>query len=79
MCHYCHRVWHESPLDAYYWFDEKFGEARRMFLTEKMHNRVKVSKLEEKDIKKHYAEQLKLIESKRSEGVQGYIDFVSYQ
>jgi len=79
LCHYCHRQWHEDPLDSFYWFDEKYGEARRNFLTEKMHNRVKVSKLEEKDIAKHYREQLKLIEQKRLDGECGYIDFVSWQ
>ena len=79
LCHYCHRIWHENPLDSFVWFDEKYGSVRREFLIEKMALRFKVPKLEEKDITKHYREQLKIIEQKRSDGVMGYIDFVSWQ
>jgi len=79
LCHYCHRIWHDSPLDAFVWFVDMFGEGRQNILIEKRNSRVKVSKLEEKDIKKHYVEQLQIINFKRSEGAQGYIDFISYQ
>jgi hypothetical protein len=79
LCNYCHRIWHDSPLDAFYWFDERYGEARRLFLIEKMNNRNKVSKLEEKDIAKHYKEQLKIVEERRNSGEMDYIDFVSWQ
>ena len=44
-----------------------------------MNSKVKVSKMEEKEIAKHYREQLKIIEQKRADGVIGYIEFESYQ
>ena len=48
-------------------------------MIEKMNNRQKVPKIEEKDIAKHYREELKKILAKRDSGETGYIDFVSYQ
>lgn len=62
-CNGCHRRWHESPLAAFAWFESKFGSGRVELLREKMNSKVKVSKLEEKAIAKHYKEQLKIIES----------------
>ena len=44
------------------WFRERYGEAREELLLEKMNNRVKVPKSEEKFIAKHYREQIKLME-----------------
>ncbi len=41
--------------------------------------KVKVTKLEEKEIAKHYREQLVIIGALRATGETGYIDFVSYQ
>jgi len=79
LCHYCHRLWHENPLESFIWFEKEFGQGRIDLLVEKRNARIKVSKLEEKDIAKHYREQLKLIEQKRSEGEIGYIDFESWQ
>lgn len=79
LCHYCHRVWHESPLAAFAWFEHTFGSGRVELLIERMNNRVKVPKTEEKDIAKHYREQLKIIQDKRLHGENGYIDFISYQ
>ena len=63
LCHGCHRWWHENPLEASLWFNEKYGEARRDILLEKKRSRIKVSKLEEKDIAKHYREELKKMEA----------------
>ncbi len=48
-------------------------------LREKRDSMVKVSKREEKEIAKHYRQQLNIIEQKRFDGVPGYIDFESYQ
>jgi len=79
LCNYCHRIWHENPLDSFIWFDSMFGGKRREILIGKLNNRLKVPKTEEKDIAKHYREQLKIIEEKRSNGQTGYIDFESWQ
>ena len=62
LCAACHRKWHESPVYAMKWFRERYGEAREELLLEKMNNRVKVPKSEEKFIAKHYREQIKLME-----------------
>ena len=79
LCHYCHRMWHENPLDSAIWFDGKFGDARREIIREKRDSMVKVSKLEEKDIAKHYKKQYKLIQEARDKGEAGYIEFESWQ
>ena len=71
QCNGCHRKWHESPLKSFAWFESEFGIGRVELLKEKMNNKVKVSKLEEKEIAKHYREQLKIVESGG--------DLVSYQ
>ena len=44
-----------------------------------MRSKVVVKEIEEKDIAKHYREQLKLIQACRETGECGYIDFESYQ
>ena len=63
QCNGCHRAWHESPLRSFAWFESKFGICRVELLREKMDNKQKVSKAEEKEIAKHYREQLKVVES----------------
>ena len=63
QCNGCHRVWHSNPIDSFIWFESEFGSGRIELLREKMNNKVKVSKLEEKEIAKHYREQLKIVEA----------------
>ena len=63
QCNGCHRKWHESPLKSFTWFEYKFGNGRVELLREKMNNKQKVSKLEEKEIAKHYKEQLAIVEA----------------
>jgi len=79
LCNYCHRIWHESPLEAHRWFIGKYGQNRMDILIEKRESKMKVSKFEEKEIAKHYREQLKYIENERNNGKTGYISFISYQ
>lgn len=79
LCNGCHKKWHESPLAAFAWFENKFGAARVELLREKMNCKVKVPKTEEKEIAAHYRAQLKIIEQKRADGGQGYIEFESWQ
>lgn len=79
QCNGCHRAWHSSPLASFAWFESTYGAGRVELLREKMNSKVKVSKLEEKEIAKHYREQLKIIEQKRASGVTGVIEFESYQ
>ena len=79
LCNGCHRKWHESPLAAASWFRRTFGEGRWQLLEEKRNQVCKVPKSEEKEIAKHYRQQLKIIEAKRAEGQTGFIDFESWQ
>lgn len=72
-CHTCHRWWHENPTESGIWFLETYGQGIEDILIEKKNTRIKVTKLEEKDIAKHYREQLKLMESSGSN------EFISWQ
>ncbi len=79
MCFSCHQWFGESPADSGKWLEEFIGIGNVDLLREKMNSKLKVTKLEEKEIAKHYREQLKIIQQKRSDGETGYIDFESYQ
>lgn len=79
QCNGCHRSWHESPLKSFRWFEETYGRGRVDLLLEKMQSKVKVSKLEEKEIGVHYREQLKILDQRRAEGEAGKLDFESWQ
>ena len=79
LCFSCHQWFGGSPADSGLWVANLLGESHIELLREKRDSRVKVSKPEEKDIAKHYREQLKLIEKKRLDGDSGYIEFVSWQ
>ena len=79
LCSGCHRHFEENPLDYSAWIIARDGEGVVDLLREKRDSMVKVPKSEEKEIAKHYREQLKTIEDKRLEGQTGYIDFQSYQ
>lgn len=79
LCMACHSWLGGNPADSGAWLTETLGEAHLEILREKMNSKVKVSKLEEKDIAKHYREQLKLIEQAIANGETGVIDFESWQ
>lgn len=78
-CHPCHRWWHEHPTESGLWFVETYGLGMENLLIEKKNNKYKIPKSEEKEIAKHYREQLKIIQEKRDLGHKDYIDFESYQ
>lgn len=79
LCSYCHRTWHESPLEAERWFTDMFGQGRYDLLIEKKNQKAVGIKRQKSEIAKHYREQLKIIQEKRNSGEQGFIDFISYQ
>jgi len=79
LCFGCHQWFGGNPADSGQWLEQEIGEGAIQVLREKRDSKVKVSKLEEKDIAKHYREQLKAIEKKRDSGQTGYIDFESWQ
>ena len=79
VCAGCHNWLGEHPHEHTEWVKHTIGEGLFDILTEKAHSVYKLYKGEDKDIAKHYREQLKLIKTKRSEGQQGFIEFESYQ
>ena len=79
LCFSCHSWFGGNPADSGKWVEDFVGSGVIDLLREKKDARVKVSKLEEKDIAKHYREQLKIIEQKRNAGQTGYIKFESWQ
>ena len=71
-CNYCHRWWHQNPLDAAAWFLSKVGQGLVDILKEKRDSKVRVPKTEEQEIAKHYRAELKKLEN-------GAADFESWQ
>jgi len=63
LCFSCHQWFGGNPADSGYWVTELLGEGHMALLREKRDNKVKVSKLEEKDIAKFYRAELKKLES----------------
>ena len=61
LCASCHNWFGENPADSGKWLEETLGEGHLDILREKRDSGVKVSKLEEKDISKHYREEFKRI------------------
>ena len=59
--------------------EERDGADLIDLLREKRDSGVKVPKTEEKEISAHYRKELKIIEARRADGEQGYIDFQSWQ
>ena len=79
LCYGCHQWFGGNPADSGLWIRELLGEGAIDLLIEKRNSKTKVSKLEEKDIAKHYREQLKKLLEKRSKGATGELDFESWQ
>ena len=63
LCFSCHQWFGGNPADSGYWVTELLGEGHMELLREKRDSKVKVSKLEEKDIAKFYRAELKKLES----------------
>lgn len=79
LCFSCHQWYGGNPADSGLWLQDLLGEGHIAILREKRDSMVKVPKTEEKDIAKHYREQLRILEQQRAEGETGRIEFESYQ
>ncbi len=79
LCYSCHAWFGGNPADSGKWLEQQIGKGMINILREKRDSRVKVPKLEEKDIAKHYRNQLKMIEKKRADGECGIVEFISWQ
>ena len=73
LCMSCHRWWHEYPAESGLWLREFLGEGMADLLQEKANQYVKVTKLEEKEIAKHYKKEYERMVK------DGTTDFESWQ
>ena len=78
LCAGCHNYLGEHPLEHSIFVREILGEGCLDILIERAFTPMKVTKDEEKEIAKHYREQLKKILEARKNGVVGFIDFEGY-
>lgn len=79
LCFACHQWFGGNPIESARWVQEIVGEGAISILMEKKESRTKVSKLEEKEIAKHYREELKKLQEQRANGKTGRIEFESWQ
>lgn len=79
LCFSCHQWFGGNPADSGLWVRELLGEGHFQLLEEKRDSKIKVSKLEEKEIAAHYRKQLKELEARRLEGETGKLEFESWQ
>ena len=72
LCFSCHQWFGGNPVESGRWIIELYGQGHDDLLVEKKNLKMKISKLEEKDIAKHYRQELKKLEA-------GASDFESWQ
>lgn len=60
------------------WIRKYLGETRFDMLRDRHNQSVKISKVEEKEIARHYKAQYEFLLEKRSQGVTGYLDLVAW-
>ena len=73
LCMGCHRWWHENPTESGIWARMVIGDGAYDLLSEKKEQIVKVSKLEEKEIAKHYKKEYEHMVN------EGSTEFTSWQ
>lgn len=79
LCFACHQWFGGNPYESGRWLEKMLGETRLEMLIDAKNGKHKVPKAEEKDIAKHYREQLKIMQAKRKNGEMGRIEFESWQ
>jgi len=73
LCTKCHQWFGANPADSGRWLELKIGTGTLEILREKRDSKIKVSKLEEREIAAHYRAELKHMETTNTR------DFDSYQ
>ena len=78
MCNQCHAWYGENPADSGEWITKKKGEnvVNRVRIKREMSQ--KVTKIEEKEIAKHYRLEYRRMEQELMDGA-AKVDFVSWQ
>lgn len=79
LCFSCHQWFGGNPVESGQWVTELMGEGAMELLIEKKNSLIKVSKLEEKEIARHYKREHAELLQRRKDGETGKIDFLSYQ
>jgi len=79
LCASCHNWYGENPADSGRWLEKTLGDGHLQMLREKRDSGIKVPKIEEKEIAKHYREEYRRMEKLRDEGVTTKLVFESYQ
>lgn len=79
LCFKCHHWYGGNPADSGKWITELIGDGALELIREKMDQRVKVPKTEEKQIAAHYRAELKRIQQARDDGQTGRVEFESWQ
>ena len=79
LCYGCHQWFGGNPADSAIWLEQTIGADTIEVLREKMNSKVKVPKMEEKDIAAHYRKELKSIKEQLDSGASIPIDFESWQ
>ena len=79
LCHACHSWYGGNPADSGRWVEQVLGEGAISILREKMNSRVKVPHAEEKAIASHYRAEFQRMQAIRDAGVDGRVEFESYQ
>ena len=77
-CFGCHQKLGSKPHEFKSWVFNQLGEKLYDELTLRANKPMKISKLEQKEMLKHFKQQLEEIKQKRKDGWQGYIDFVEW-
>ena len=68
LCHTCHMAFTEDPMSHVQWFTQRSGEGVMEILRDKRNAIYKLAKGEEKEIAKHYREEIKRIQEQRENG-----------
>ena len=79
LCFSCHQWFGGNPADSGAWVTTLLGEGFIDRLREKRDSRMKVSKIEEKEIAKHYKKEYEKLLERRANGETGVLEFESYQ
>lgn len=78
LCFSCHNWYAGNPVQSGRWLSEKLGETMIAILEEKLGDKTKISKEEEKEIAAHYKAEFEKMVAQRAEG-KTELDFESWQ
>ena len=78
LCRGCHNYFGENPIEFAAFTVRKLGDGLVDHLRERKREQYKLGKGEEKEIAKHYREQLAIMRKKRANGKTGRIEFQSW-